>query len=193
MKRFGIASVLIIMFFMAANVLATDSATQKSSYQQRVMSGGEGMPMDMVKVSDILDKDLVNAQGEELGEVKDLIFDKNGEVGYLIISRGGVLGVGDDLVPIPWSAARVNFQDDKLVVNIDKAKLDQAPTFKSDNWNDFFSSGRQDEVRGYYGTQGSHGMRPGTEESSAKEGMQPGKSHGMETREQPQTTTPKTQ
>ncbi|RJQ48424.1 MAG: PRC-barrel domain containing protein [Desulfobacteraceae bacterium] len=113
------------------------------------------------KASEILDKSIVNAQGEELGQVEDLIVSSNGEISHLIISKGGVLGVGEDLIPIPWSTAQASFQDDKLVVNLEKEKLDQAPSFKSDSWDEFFSPGYQENVRSYYGEEGAAGAQPG--------------------------------
>jgi hypothetical protein len=81
----------------------------------------------MAKASDILGKTIANAQKEELGEGNDLIVDRNGEISYPIVSRGGLLGMGDELVPIPWSSAGANFRGDKRFVNIGSFSICNSP------------------------------------------------------------------
>jgi sporulation protein YlmC with PRC-barrel domain len=190
MKRIGIASILMMVMLIMANVVAAGSAAQKTSSQGKAMPGSSGMSMEMVKATEIIDINIVNPKGEELGEVKDLVFSKDGQISYLIVSRGGVFGMGEDLVPIPWSAAHANFRDDKLVVNIDKERLDQAPRFKSDDWDEFYSNRHQDEVRGYYGEGTTGTVNPGTQKGSGAKSMAPGETNEM--KEKP-GTTPKTE
>ncbi|RJQ48567.1 MAG: PRC-barrel domain containing protein [Desulfobacteraceae bacterium] len=185
MKRTGIAAVLMTIMFVSATAFAAGTETQQSTDQSQTVPGiqsqeaapgaqdqtmSKEMSKDQTmsmrseyKASEILDKNLVNAQGDDLGKVEDLIVGQNGEISHLIISRGGVLGMGEDLIPIPWSSAQANFQDDKLMVNLDKAKLEQAPSFKADNWDEFFSPGYQENVRAFYGEEGAAGTQPSLE------------------------------
>ncbi len=47
--------------------------------------------------------DVYNSAGEELGSIKDIMIDvPRGRVAYAVLSRGGVLGIGDKLFAIPW-------------------------------------------------------------------------------------------
>jgi len=46
---------------------------------------------------------LSNAQDENLGKVEDLLLDRVHRVAFAIVGRGGVLGVGENSIPIPWS------------------------------------------------------------------------------------------
>jgi len=49
--------------------------------------------------------DVYNSAGEELGSIKDIMIDvPRGRVAYAVLSRGGVLGIGDKLFAIPWGA-----------------------------------------------------------------------------------------
>lgn len=174
MKRLIVPTGLLIALFITSTVFAAGQGHQ--------MSSSSGMSMGMAKASEILGKNLVNHQDEELGEVQDLIVGENGKISHLIISRGGVLGLGEDLIPIPWSAARANFQGDKIVLNINKEKLQQAPSFQAGNWEEFFSEGRQEEIRGYYGESENYG----TEKSSGTMKKRSGSSSEMETHQKQQ-------
>jgi hypothetical protein len=53
------------------------------------------------RLSEIMVSDVVNHQGEELGTIDDLVANEQGQLEYLILARGGVLGVGANLIAIP--------------------------------------------------------------------------------------------
>ena len=57
-----------------------------------------------------------------------------GRVAYAVLSFGGFLGMGDKLFAIPWQAFTVDQDSEKLVLNVTKDKLDNAPGFDKDNW-----------------------------------------------------------
>ena len=48
--------------------------------------------------------DVYNAAGDHLGEIYDVMLDKQtGKVAYAIMSFGGFHGLGEKYHPIPWS------------------------------------------------------------------------------------------
>ncbi|MBS0310422.1 MAG: PRC-barrel domain-containing protein, partial [Proteobacteria bacterium] len=48
---------------------------------------------------------VVNRQGEDLGDIKDLMIDvENGRVAYAVLEFGGFLGLGSKLFAVPLSA-----------------------------------------------------------------------------------------
>ena len=50
-----------------------------------------------------------NAQGEDLGNVKDIMINtERGQVQYYVLSFGGILGMGDKLFAIPPQAIAVD-------------------------------------------------------------------------------------
>ncbi|HEX6384349.1 MAG TPA: PRC-barrel domain-containing protein, partial [Anaerolineae bacterium] len=52
---------------------------------------------------DLLDYNLVNLQGEDLGEIEELVLDLvQGRVTYAIAEIGGFLGLGENSIAIPW-------------------------------------------------------------------------------------------
>lgn len=95
-------------------------------------------PMVYQRASQLLGKTVVDRNNRKVGSIKDLIFNKYGHIDYVILARGGLLGVDATPVPIPWSqvvsegalAAR-----GYVTLNMSKAKLENAPTMaKAKGW-----------------------------------------------------------
>lgn len=100
-----------------------------------------------------LDGDTVkNAQGEDLGNIKDIMIDtETGEVAYYVLSFGGFLGMGDKLFAIPPQSISVDTEEECLVLNVDKERLEDAPGFDKDNWPNMADPSFRDEIYSYYG------------------------------------------
>jgi hypothetical protein len=60
----------------------------------------------------------------------------SGRVAYVVLSFGGILGMGNKLFAMPWSAARVDEDRKCLILDVDKRTLESAPGFDKDNWPD---------------------------------------------------------
>ena len=62
-----------------------------------------------------------NAEGEKLGKIENFMVGKrNGRVEYAVMSFGGVLGMGEDYYPLPWSELDYDTSKGGYLVNIDK-------------------------------------------------------------------------
>ena len=73
--------------------------------------------------------------GEALGEIHDLVLNfDNGNIAYVVISSGGLLGVGDTLRAVPWKALSLNSQADGFTLNMDQTAWKNAPSFKDNDW-----------------------------------------------------------
>lgn len=104
-----------------------------------------------IKVSDLIDMEVKNAQGEQLGEIDDVIVDvKNGQAHYAVMSFDAEgLGLGAKMFAYPLSAFS-RASDDKLVLNIDKEKLKNAKGFDNDNWPNWNDAQYQQHVSKHF-------------------------------------------
>jgi len=95
-----------------------------------------GGPGPQVMAADTLEgNDVYNSAGDELGSIKDIMIDvPRGRVAYAVLSRGGVLGIGDKLFAIPWAALTLDTDRKCFVLNVDAETLKNAPGFDKDNW-----------------------------------------------------------
>ena len=77
--------------------------------------------------------DVYNMNGDKLGSVDDIMLDKvSGKAIYAVMSFGGFLGIGEKQHPLPWSALTYDETKGGYVVNLDKRKLENAPTLDPD-------------------------------------------------------------
>lgn len=95
---------------------------------------------------------VVNDAGENLGKLEEIMIDlDSGRVAYVVISFGGVLGVGNKLFAIPWQALRVDTENKEIVLNVSKETLEQAPGFDKDHWPETSDQTWLGDVYRYYG------------------------------------------
>ncbi len=79
-----------------------------------------------------------NRQGERLGSVYNFMVDKfTGQVAYAVMSFGGFLGIGERYHPLPWRVLDYDPAMGGYVVDLDRARLEQAPSFSADESPDW--------------------------------------------------------
>lgn len=95
---------------------------------------------------------VVNTQGEDLGQIRDLVFDLDtGGIAYAVLSSGGFLSAGDKLFAVPWEAFKVQHDSDHLVLDVPVERLQNAPGFEHDNWPTHADYSFLDSVYSHYG------------------------------------------
>jgi sporulation protein YlmC with PRC-barrel domain len=98
-----------------------------------------GTAQTQLKLDDVIGMTVNGSDGEKLGTIKDIVLDpQSGEIRYVALSHGGLLGIGDKLVAVTWDDLRTNWQqeDEEYVVVVNKTKqsLENAPGFDQNAW-----------------------------------------------------------
>ena len=89
------------------------------------------------RASDLMDLDVRNKEGKDIGAIEDLVVELNsGEIRYAALSFGGFAGFNDKLFAVPWKAIQFKFDEDDryLVVDISEEKLENAHGFDENEW-----------------------------------------------------------
>jgi sporulation protein YlmC with PRC-barrel domain len=107
----------------------------------------------VVSASKIIGEAVENRQKENLGKIHELVIDaKEGRVAYAVLSFGGFMGMGNKLFAMPWKAFEFSNTENKLILNVDKKKLETAPGFDKDaKWPDFADRTWGASIYKYYG------------------------------------------
>jgi sporulation protein YlmC with PRC-barrel domain len=103
--------------------------------------------------SKIIGEAVVNREDESLGKIHELVIDATeGRLAYAVLSFGGFMGMKNKLFAMPWEAFEFSNTENKLILNVDKEKLESAPGFdKEAKWPDFADRTWGQEVYEYYG------------------------------------------
>ena len=105
----------------------------------------------VLSASTITGDAVVNANGDKLGQIEELMIDlENGRVAYAVLSFGGFLGIGDKLFAIPFEALQLDPENHRFVLDVAREKLEQAPGFDKSRWPDFADPRFGQQVYGYY-------------------------------------------
>ena len=87
-----------------------------------------------VTVTDWYKQNVYDPSENKIGEIVDMLVNKNGRVSAIIISVGGFLGMDTKDVAAPFTAIHVTMKDNKwwLTMNTTKDALKSAPGYKYD-------------------------------------------------------------
>lgn len=86
------------------------------------------VPAFGMNVDRLEELDLVGANGEEIGDVEDVLADSSGKVVAVVIEYGGFLNMGEKEAVFMLDTLKL--QDGKLVTAMTKAELEALPNWK---------------------------------------------------------------
>ncbi len=90
-------------------------------------AGASENPAGYLNVGAIFDQPVFNAQGQELGDLEDLVVKRNGSIKTALISVDGFLDVGEKLVSAPYKSLK--FADGKIILDATRKQLEDRPEF----------------------------------------------------------------
>ncbi len=115
--------------------------------QERHTSAG----LAFVRASDLLGMKVVNANDETLGDVSDAIVDRgSGQIRYLVLKSGGLLGMGADSVAIRMEKFSVDSTGKKLLLRSTPERIENEPRFDADEWAQLDSQDWKENVKGLW-------------------------------------------
>jgi hypothetical protein len=116
---------IAVPLFAAAGILI---AAQSSP---ALAAADSTLPTDHWLASDVYHAGVYDPQDNKIGDVDDLIINKDGSIAKAVIGVGGFLGVGQKDVALPFTDLKVKTKDEKswLVLNTTKDQLKAAPSF----------------------------------------------------------------
>ena len=129
MARLAYTSILVAL---VATCAVARAQQQGGGSAAQIMSG---IPSDSVTVTHWYKQNVYDPNDSKIGEIMDVLVDRDGKVTALIVGVGGFLGMGEKDVAIPFNSVRATTKDNNkyyLVMNSTKDALKSAKGFKYD-------------------------------------------------------------
>lgn len=125
------------------DILAAGFDSELSSYWANEVAslpqtGAEETAVGMIRLHDVTDKQLINAEGDDLGDIEDMIIDRaENAIAWVIVGSGGFMDIGEDLIPVPFALLNIrphqdNPNESEFVLNASDADLENAPRFQGE-------------------------------------------------------------
>lgn len=89
------------------------------------------------RASSLIGQSVYNRANERIGEVNELVVERDGRLSAVILGVGGFLGIGERDVAVNFSSVQMttNNNEMRLVVDVDRNRLRDAPEFRRpDSW-----------------------------------------------------------
>jgi len=141
--------------FFASDVQAMDKVKTTTigtvSTEVVTMKGGYS-----ILGSKFIGMEVKTPQGENLGEVKDIMIDSTGNVRYAAVSYGGFMGMGDKMYAVPLDAFTFKrekdmfFDDVTLILNVTQEQIKDDKGFDNKNWPNLDDEGYRKDLDNRY-------------------------------------------
>jgi len=86
------------------------------------------------RAEDIIGRDVVNLEGEEVGEVNDVVVANDRDEMFLVVGVGGFLGMGEKDVALPVSDLRMSSDNVLLMSQKSEDQLKEMPEFNESDY-----------------------------------------------------------
>jgi len=121
-------------------------STSKSDYRS-------ALGARLIGADALIGNDVYNYDDEHIGDIKEIMLNSaTGEIAYVVLSFGGILGLGEKLFAVPWKALTLDSTNQTFILNESKERLESAPGFDKDNWPNMAEKSWINEVHTFYET-----------------------------------------
>jgi sporulation protein YlmC with PRC-barrel domain len=117
--------------------LEADNPEARNAWRRAHLANAEPVSeMDRLMRADVvIGADVRNTEDEKLGEIEDVVLDPaDRRIAYVLVSRGGFLGFGGELVAVRWRGLRATTDHEIFVLDVPRSAFEQAPAVGSGNF-----------------------------------------------------------
>lgn len=104
------------------------------------------------KANELLGREITNLQNEKIGKVEEIGVDlESGRIVQVVVSSGGVFGIGDKSWVVPPGAFSYDAASKALRLDVDKERYKSVTAFDKSKWNESVETNQLSEVYRSYG------------------------------------------
>lgn len=127
-----LAAVSAVALLLALPGFATAGEAAKSKTRSDTIVPIPGTGTAEVKGARLIGADVVSSGNDKIGNVDEVLVTTDGRVNAVVVAMGGVLGLGERKVVLPWERLRFSSQGSDLIVKTDLSRdtLNAMPEYR---------------------------------------------------------------
>lgn len=182
MKGLSILIAVLLLALSVGTALGQQQQQRGSMANQEPQRSGQTGQALLAKADSLKGSDVVDTQGQKLGKVDSVTLDlMTGGISHVTVDTGR----GDKLIPVPYNNFGV-LRNKQLVLNMDKDRLDAAPSYAKSAEPNWDNQQWAQQVAGYWGARPSGAMTGQAPSATSGSSQQPAAmSSGQPTEQQP--------
>jgi sporulation protein YlmC with PRC-barrel domain len=127
--KYAVLAAAMALVWGTANAQSTTS-TERADEFSRSVSYADYLKGKDLRASELVGARVRNAEGENLGEIEELVIPSRDQDDMLVVvSVGGLADIGDKLVALPYDDLRISADGDTFYVDRTEEQLKAAPAF----------------------------------------------------------------
>jgi len=141
------------MAFIVALCVAIPACAQTAPPTGAAATAPAAKPQqhNLYRGSKIIGSNVRDPNNRKIGQIKDLLLDAGrGEIAYVVVSFGGVLGTSNRYHAIPWQALDPSDEGNYYTLHADRETINQAPGFDKSRWPDMTDREWNAEIDRYW-------------------------------------------
>lgn len=107
---------------------------------------------DLVRVSELIGSNVQSQDGKKAGKIEEVMVDGAGRtIQFAVMGKGGLFGIGQQLLPVPWQSLKAQESQPGYVLSIDDQKLGSAPKLQGGRYEEFDRTEFTSRLYEFYG------------------------------------------
>ncbi len=122
----------------ADGVAAAAGAAAEGAEQAVTSIGGDDgeatMPVQQIAASELIGTDIQTPDGDDVGEVNDIVLSSSGQIEGVLVDVGGFLGIDEKQVMLSWNDLELMQDDDEdlyISVSLNQDALEALPEYQA--------------------------------------------------------------
>ena len=133
MKKILVGIAALIVATPLVTAAQTQRPSDRSDAEKRDTRPAWRAEGNVIEARQLVGTRIKNAEGKDIGEIDNLIVDpQSGKISHVVVGLGGLMGVGEKKVVVPWSDVKMTAatSDRKPSIVMDQTRLESAPRYE---------------------------------------------------------------
>jgi sporulation protein YlmC with PRC-barrel domain len=127
--RIAITAATALMLAVSAPAVAQQATNPMTHDSLPKVEGPAATP---AQIDRLIGTDAVAADGRKVGTIENLLVAPDGRIDYVVLEWGGVLGLGERQVAVPWKDVALNADNTQATIDMTREQLEQAQRYDPD-------------------------------------------------------------